>query len=319
VAAWSAAPGPTIAGTAAPTAAHDRLLAQALKAIRPFLLTGRGKILAGRFTRAGGRAECWCLPDYTQTIAPEWIEVALAEWYKLDPETFPSSGWVELPRWRTYEENRLAGELDAIRAERAAFLAATEEKEEALLTDLVKAKQAAETRERVLLTGTGDVLVETVAACLTELGFDVRNMDAVYPAKDRREDLQVTDPDTPGWVALAEVKGYTTGAKGNDLLKFGRYRLRYFQDNKEEADAAWYVVNQFSGDDPGTRESVLAASEPELATFAEDGGLAIDTADLFQLWMAVRENRLSAEQARASLTSMTGRFMLPPDASLPEA
>jgi hypothetical protein len=257
-------------------------------ASQPFVVTAKGAILAGRFRRKGDRAECWSLPEYAEELAPEFIEAALAEWYKLDPETFPSSGWVELPRWRTSEENRLAGELDALHAERAVLLAAIAKREEALLADQVKAKQAAETRERVLLTGTGDALVETVAACLADLGFDVRNMDAVYPAKDRREDLQVTDPDTPGWVALAEVKGYTTGAKGNDLLKFGRYRLRYFQDNNEEAEAAWYIVNQFSGDDPGTRESVLAASEPELATFAEDGGLAIDTADLFRLFVMKR-------------------------------
>jgi len=280
-------------------------------AVQPFVATAKGAVLAGRFPREGGRAECWSLPEYAEGIAPEFIEAALAEWSKRDPETFPSSVWVDLPRWRTSQENRVATELDTLRAKRTELLASMGEQEEVLLAELVKAKQAAEIRERVLLTGTGDALVEVVVSCLTDLGFDVQNMDTVYPSTDRREDLQIRNPDMPGWVALTEVKGYTTGAKANDLLKFGRYRLRYLKDNGREADAAWYVVNQFGGQDPGSRPPVLAASEPELATFAEDGGLAVDTAKLFQVWMAVREDRLSANEARASLAAGTGRFTLP--------
>lgn len=277
--------------------------------VLPFLLLRTGRCVAGRFPRVGGRTECWCLPEYMKDMAPQWVEAALGEWYKRDPQTFPSAAWVDAPRWRTSDENGLADQLEALRGKRAEMLASMAAAEEALLAKLGEAKQAAEARERTLLKGTGEGLEAVVAECLTDLGFNVQNMDKVYPSRDRREDLQVTDSDNPGWVALVEVKGYTTGARVNDLLRFGRFRTRYVQDHGEDAAAVWYVVNQFNEDDPGIRPPVLASNEAELETFAANGGLAIDTADLFQLWMAVRGGSVTATQARAALVRATGRFV----------
>jgi hypothetical protein len=283
--------------------------------VLPFLLLTTGNCVAGRFPRAGGPTECWCLPGYMEDMTPQWVKVALGEWYKRDPQTFPSAAWVDAPQWRTSDENRLAGQLEELRSKRAEMLASMESAEEALLTKLGEAKQTAEARERTLLKGTGEGLEAIVAECLTDLGFNVQDMDQVYPLGKRREDLQVRDPATPDWVALVEVKGYATGAKVNDLLRFGRFRTRYVQDHGEDAAAVWYMVNQFNEDDPGVRPPVLASNEAELETFAADGGLAIDTADLFQLWMAVREGSVTATQARAALVRATGRFVFSLEAS----
>ena len=131
------------------------------------------------------------------------------------------------------------------------------------------------------------------ADCFADLGFDVMEMNQVYPPKDRREDLQVRDPDTPGWTALVGVRGYSTGARVNDLLRFARYRIRYVRDHDEDVSAVWYFVNQFNEDDPEIRPPVLASNEVELETFAADGGLVIDTADLFQMWRAVQDGSMT--------------------------
>lgn len=283
-------------------------LSEWTEVFRAFLLTNRGRFLAGRFTRAGSDAECWCLPRSMEAFAPFWVEAALAEWSKLAPATFPSAAWVDLPQWRTPNENRLASRLDELRAKRIDLLARMQEAEEALEAELTKAKQTAEGHERALLTGTGEDLEAVVGTCLSELGFTVQRMDEVYPEGDRREDLQVTDPTKPGWTALAEVKGYMAGAKVTDLMKLGRFGKRYLQDHGRAADASWYIVNQFSGDDPDARSLVLASNEAELAAFAEDQGLAIDTRDLFQLWMAVREGRIQPDHVRNRLTASVGRF-----------
>jgi len=276
--------------------------------VAPFLLVRRSCI-AGRFPRVGGRTECWCLPDYMEQVAPLWVEAALGEWYKRDPQVFPSAAWMDSRRWRTTDENRLADQLEELRGKRAEVLAVMAVTEEALLAKFAEAKQAAESRERVLVGGAGEKLVAVIAECLADLGFNVKDMDHVYPPSDRREDLQVSDPDTPGWTALVGVKGYSTGAKVNDLLRFARFRTRYVRDHGEDVGAVWYVVNHFNEDDPEIRPQVLASNEAELETFAIDGGLAIDTTDLFQMWQAVQDGAMSTAEARTVLIKATGRFV----------
>jgi hypothetical protein len=274
----------------------------------PFLITGQGQYIAGQFLRPGGKSVCWCFPDYAVALTPIIVQVAVREWYKRDPETFPSAEWVNDPLWRTPAENRIASELDELEAKRAAILMELDEQQQDLVDALSAAKRSAEAHERLLLTARSNDLVRAVTECLSDLGFGVTNMDEVYPLGDRREDLQVTASDVPDWIALVEVRGYRRGAQSDDLQRIGRFSKRYLRDNGKDADALWYVVNQFNEDSPAVRPPVLASKEPELAEFANDDGAAIDTADLFRLWMAVKEQRLPAGEARSRLMQTRGRF-----------
>ena len=134
-------------------------------------------------------------------------------------------------------------------------------------------------------------------------------MDELESTTVRREDLRVVSPDVPNWTTLVEVKGSVRGgAKANALLNFGRYRLEYFKETGTEPSAMWYIVNQFIGEDPRTRPPILSSDQSSLDTFAEEGGLTTDTADLFRLWMAAKEQRLPAEEARSRLMHTRGRF-----------
>jgi hypothetical protein len=278
-------------------------------ALEPFLLTTRDQCLAGRFPRPGARSECWCFPNYALSLAPQIVEAALREWRKRDPETFPSTDWVNRSRWRTPVENRVANELGELQAERIAMLARMDERGRQLESELAEAKREAETAERLLLTAHGDELVRVAGECLSSLGFEATNMDDLDTGTVRREDMRVTSPDVSDWVALIEIKGYARGgAKVNDLLKLGRYRTEYLKETGSEPHAVWYVVNQFEGEDPSIRPPMLSSDESALDTFAEDNGLAIDTADLFRLWMAVKDERLTAEEARSRLIQARGRF-----------
>jgi hypothetical protein len=275
--------------------------------IEPFVSTIRNQCLAGRFPRPGGISECWCFPGYAVSITPQIVEVALQEWQERDPETFPSADWTNKSMWRTPAENRAAGELDKLNAQRAAILADLDRRQVQLDAELTEAKLAAEANERRLLTAQSDDLLNAVAECLSDLGFDVIKMDEVH-TDERLEDLRVTPPGQ-GWTALAEIKGYGGGGKSNDLLKFGRYWIRYPKEGGKEPDAGWYIVNQFLKDDPGTRRPILSGNEAALSIFEADyHGLVIDTADLFRLWMAAKDGRLPAEEARSRLVQATGRF-----------
>jgi hypothetical protein len=277
--------------------------------MKPFVATRYGDCLAGSFPRPGARSECWCFPDYANSLAFEIVEVALREWHRLDPDTFPLADWIDQALWQTPDERRAAKELEDLESERTTFLARLAERQQHLEAKLTEAKQSADAHERRLLTARGDDLVHVVAKCFSDFEFDVTDMDKVYPEGDRREDLQINLEEVPDWIALVEVRSYRGGAQSSDLLRIGRFSKRYLKDTGKDADALWYVVNQFIEDNPGLRSPVLASNEPELAEFANDGGTVIDTADLFRLWMAMEDGRIAAEEARSRLMQAPGRFV----------
>jgi sugar diacid utilization regulator len=129
--------------------------------------------------------------------------VALQEWHKLDPETFPLVDWANQALWRTPDENRAARELKDLESERTVVLTRLDERQQHLEAELTEAKRSADAHERRLLTAKGDDLVHVATECFTDLGFVVTNMDEVYPEGDRREDLRVTATAVPDWIALS--------------------------------------------------------------------------------------------------------------------
>ncbi len=158
--------------------------------------------------------------------------------------------------------------------------------------------------ERLLLTATGDVLVQAVKAALERLGFVVEDMDA-KGSREKLEDLHVRDGD---WLALCEVKGYTKGGSVTDIGKINRFVERYGRATGSWPDARWYVVNQFSGRDPSARMQLLRGQDEDVEEFAESDGLAIDTRSLFLLDKDVSEGRIEKDEARLKLRESVGRF-----------
>lgn len=275
---------------------------------KKFLSTTERNHLAGSVSRNGGRAEAWSLP-FADLNVVAWVKAALKQWHKKDPIRFPiNPGWEHQSEWMTQVESELAGKIDQLLQERHAYLAQSEGQERQLRAHLQQATMAADSGERRLLTAQDESLVEAVAAAFRELGLETQDMDQVFPANDRREDLRVRVPGDTEWVAICEVKGYYKGAKINDLLKVGRFRARFIQEQQRAPGACWYVVNSYVQDDPTVRGKPLGANSEEVETFAEDGGLVLGTADLFRLLMAVRTGKLSAADAQSRLRKATGVF-----------
>jgi hypothetical protein len=210
----------------------------------------------------------------------------------------------------TRTERLLAAQLRELADERENVLRQLAEREATLRTDLREATSAADHYERALLTTQSAELVRAVHRTLEELGFGVIDADTTAEPDDHLEDLRITDPDAPGWVALAEVKGYTKGAKTEALTQFLRFNARYVEQNGTLPSASWYIVNQFLARDPSTRQPALHGKDGDVAAFAAASGLVIDTVALFKLLWQVQNHSITAERARKHLRTSTGRLAL---------
>lgn len=277
----------------------------------PFLLDADGHVVAGSFQRSeGSKSVCWALP-HTSTSPELWLAAALEQWSKTYPKRFPSATpWRQESRWMTAEERGVADRQEALSADWAAQTARFRSQEQALAADAAVGRARAETGPLRLLTSQGEDLVSAVVDALSTLGFDVEDVDR---AREREglalvEDLQVTSPESPGLKTIVEVKGLPGGARQNDITQLVRHAAKFAARHGSVPDRQWYVVNQFMREDPRSRRTALASAPEAVSTFAEDGGLVIDTRELFAMSQDVNSGALAAEAARELL--MDGRGVL---------
>jgi hypothetical protein len=283
---------------------HGLSVAYSTDGITPFAVSHDGTILAGAVDDKS--TVCWCLPPIISDPVP-WMRAAYSAWSKLWPETFPPrENWRSEVKWLTSEmvdamleyietDNKLG---EAIRQRQAATDASERAVEEATA--------AADRGSRRLLTDQGEGLVDAVASALNEIGFDVDLMDERRKKGDLLEDLQIRDTDAPDWVALGEVKGHKKGAQLQDLLRMSRCVVRFLKDTGHEPDRQWYIVNGFLNDDPSTRPDPLKSNADEVASFAQAGGLIIDTRALFLLRQHIVRSTAEPRILRQRLREATG-------------
>ena len=295
---------------------HDVLTAKSMLGetsgvpiVRPFLVTSEGKTVAGSFTRTGGMAECWCLPRYVEYLVP-WALAARSVWHGLAPDRFPQPApWMRQQEWRTPTEIELLRARAQLDDERTAALASFDARLVAADQSITRVTEAADKRERGVLTAQGDDLKRVVIAALEDFGFQVQDMDLSWSKGDQLEDLHVRDPDSGDWLALVEIRAHIKGAQVHDLMRLqSRFGPRFRKEHNHPPDRLWYVVNHSLGQDPDQRQPALMSNPSEIALFAEDGGLVIDSVELFKLWKAIQGKTLAPAAARRRLIDATGRF-----------
>ncbi|WP_208638872.1 hypothetical protein [Kitasatospora albolonga] len=281
---------------------HDRH-----PAVTPFLTDAADKVLAGKISRT--ESETWWLPDVGCDLT-KWISAALQSWSTLHPDRFPlAEEWREREPWMSPEEKAISGRLEKVETELTETIAKLESEKVALRGKLKEKATEIDSTVRKLITTNGDELVEQVEQSLRELGFLVKNSDKEFSSPgDRREDLRVSDPDIPEWIAITEVRGYSRGAQLNDLLRLSRFANRYLKETGKEPSSIWYIVNQELAKDPDTRQSPLASNKDEVETFADSGGLVIDTRCIFRTLMMTREGSLDKREARRHIRESSGYF-----------
>ncbi len=276
-----------------------------------------GHFIAGDFERSGGTTRggrCWALPFLPER--PElWLSAALEDWHEKTPDRVPAAaGWRSRTTWQTPEETAVTSALEQLHQERDVAIREFDRRERELDSDRVAVTAAADAGIRRLLTAQGDELATAVAETLRQLCFAVEDVDdavAATPGSPKVEDLRVSDADDSSWTNITEVKGYAGGAKLSDIQKLGRYAALYLQRAGALPGSRWYVVNQFMNDDPDGRQRPLVGADEDVTVFAEDGGLVIDTRDLFRLLNRVAGGQMTAAEARMLLRGSVGIFQLP--------
>jgi hypothetical protein len=277
-----------------------------ISGVTRLLQASDGTVLAGQFRRSEDGGWCLSLPPEADVVA--WAKAAINVWHGVDQKRFPGRlDWTDQSREWDPPVVLTAAERHG---EAAAALYAAQKAEVVALDGFGEAKAEAAAGPFGMLTQAGDSLVAAVAAALSDLGLEVRDMDREWPEGKRLEDLRVKTPDDAGWEAIVEIKGYSRGyGKAADLVSIAaRFAKAYRLSEKREPSALWYVVNQEPNVDPGPRKMILDSSNADIEVFADSDGLAIGTVDLYRLWRDVQQGKLTAEVARQYLTHSRGRF-----------
>jgi hypothetical protein len=107
----------------------------------------------------------------------------------------------------------------------------------------------------------------------------------------KTEDLRVADEDAPDWSNITEVRGHTAGGETKDLQRLARFASTFSCAPGQSRPAAgtWSTISW---------SRTLADADEDIDTFAEDGGLVIDTRQLFDLISRVEDGLLDAAEAR---------------------
>lgn len=275
----------------------------------PILENADGRAIAVVYRPHNYAQEVWYLPEEGTAVLDAVIALAFEEWSAQAPERFPSS-----PKWTTREQWMSAHHHQRICAahekthqleNQIAQLTTEIETQE---TELEKIHdEAARSFHQRLLTEYDDALVDAVAQTLEVLGFAVVNLDKqLAPGEPKMGDLLVSEGE---WKAVVEVKGYTKGAKANDLLTVNRHR-RMYERKHDSVQGVWYVVNSWRLTSPDSRQKMLNGFDDHIEEFGQDDGLTVDTRDLFKLLKQVESDDLDAAEARKTLVAQTGRLVV---------
>lgn len=275
----------------------------------PLLVGPDNDLLAAIFSRSTA-ATCWALPHRSEQPAL-WLAAAIRHWGQNEPRRFPAPDpWHTRPAWQTPAEREAAQALNDLADERTAATAAFDTRELVLRENAIRAAATAEQGRRRLLTADGEELAGAVIEALRELGFDVIDVDRELNRQEvgKVEDLHITDPEQPALRIIAEVKGYTKGAKQSDLQLLSDYAGMYAVREGRLPDRRWFIVNHNRERDPDVRPPVLKGAIDALNIFQRAAGLVIDTRELFALVNAVARNSISAQEARRRLTKQRRIF-----------
>lgn len=243
---------------------------------------GPQKLVLAGSVKAPDRGEVWFVPNAVSDLAP-WVTAAFQSWRRSDALKFPGlPDWWNAREWHSADESVIAERIDQETAEFEAARAKYESATTTLQTELETARAKATGGVRQLLRGQDDALQEAVGVALTELGFNVRDMDLEWNEKERREDFRITDDQAPGWLVLGDATGVRGNAKGSKIATLRGYVTKYvFEEKPDKLPGMWFLLNREIDRDPNTRSTILRSDEVE--PFAADQGLILDTTALFVL------------------------------------
>ena len=275
----------------------------------PLVHVGEKKSVYAMFSDRSGQLDL-ALPEETQQHL-DWLRLFLDMVGKVDPNSVPPDvEWKTSVRWSPPEVRKHIADLQELRHAHEDAVVEFHRSEQEIQAHLKESTRVADEGTRRILTDDGDELVEAVTTVLEDLGFRVTDMDDHHDKRTgaKLEDLRVEDPLEPEWLSLVEVKGYTRGAKVNDVPQItGRPAVTYTKETGHEPPAVWHVVNSWRGANPSTRAQAIP-NDDDLRPLTDANGALIDTRDLYEAWRDVSAGMADAEKVRASLRGAKTRW-----------
>ncbi|EID80790.1 hypothetical protein [Rhodococcus sp. 21391] len=276
--------------------------------VNTFLRGPNELVIAGSYVRPN-QGSVWFIPHDVDDLEPWWT-LALHDWHEIFPERFPGvPKWQNSPDWMTHIERAIQARIQDEVARFAPLQQAHDAELARLRTDFDIAQTNASKGARVLLTGQDDELQNAVLQALLALGYTVRDMDEVWPDRERREDYRITEDGYDDWLVLADATGVSKGAKASKFQILGRNVTKYvFEEKPNFIPRQWLIVNRLIERDPATRGDIFRPDE--LGPLSESLCLAFDTAALFVLQDAVAAGAVSGKLVREMLRERTGQLRL---------
>lgn len=209
--------------------------------------------------------------------------------------------------WQTTQERELAkriSEIDVriadLTGQRTEIAAKLDNESDKLDKDIRRA-----------LWADGDELTAAASEILSNIGFNVRDMDAeLQGGKPKREDLRLAHPAEPNWEAIVEVKGYPNDARTNDTRQIREYRERFIQEEGHPPKLTLWLANPHRQLDPAARP-VPNANVKEAAEII--GAVYMEARDLLQQWLRVDRSEIDVGVLIDSLITAAPGLWVPPD------
>ena len=237
-----------------------------------------------------------------------WFRVFLFDLHESDPIRVPQAppSLSQPSDWYTPQEKILAARISQIESE----IERISDEQVQLQSKLVAEGEAADRGIRRVLWADGDELVAAVRDILGGLGFAVRDMDAeLSQGESRREDLRLTLQGDPGWEAMVEVKGYTSGTRTNDARQIREHRDRYIKEEGRSPDLTMWLSNTYRMMEPSSRP----APDQNVKDAAETvDALYVLASDIYRQWALVAAGSLEAETVIQSLVNADPGLWTPP-------
>lgn len=283
-------------------------LAPGITEFRPFLV-GPGDLVFAASYRGGSGSRHWVVPSDVDDLGV-WLDCALNEWHRDQPTVFPTgSAWQVTREWMTADELVVQTRADENLAELNARIEELSNAKAAIDKALTDLRTETDGGTRRLLTSQDDDLQDAVLAALTDLGFDVEDMDQVWEPRARREDFRIRVSDDSTWMVLGDATGTTKGAKLSKLSALQSHLVKYVIEERPPVEPRlWLLVNHLLHRNPTTRGPLF--TEGDERVLKEANALAIDTAALFVLVRACQGSDERARAARDWLRSSVGQITL---------
>ena len=221
-----------------------------------------------------------------------WMRAFLTQVHSMDPSRVPHAPpRMSVPTdWYTPEQRSIEADIQNMEED----ISALEDAKEEMMLQLIQEGEKADAGVRRAIWSDGDELVDAATQLLSDLGFEVQNMDATrLPNEPKREDLRLTQPGRPEWEAVVEVKGYTRGIATNDTRQINEHVKSYIAEKGHQPDLIVWITNAYRHEDPSLRRGPDSNVEERSQHI---DAVHVSSSDLYRQWVRAQTGEVTRDR-----------------------